>query len=129
MAPNPSIGLSFSGQCEAAFKFYERCLGGKITFMLTWGASPMAKDASEGWGKKIFHASFQLGDLVLSGGDVLPQKYEAPRGFSILLGMDDPADAERVFHGLAENGTVRTPLQETFWALRFADVIDQFGIP
>ena len=24
--------LSFGGQCEAAFKFYERCFGGKIVF-------------------------------------------------------------------------------------------------
>jgi len=29
--------LSFVGQCEAAFKFYERCFGGKIIFMLTHG--------------------------------------------------------------------------------------------
>jgi uncharacterized glyoxalase superfamily protein PhnB len=34
--------LSFNGQCEAALKFYERCLGGKIITMLTWGDSPMA---------------------------------------------------------------------------------------
>jgi uncharacterized glyoxalase superfamily protein PhnB len=29
--------LSFRGQGEAAFKFYERCFGGKIIFMLTHG--------------------------------------------------------------------------------------------
>jgi PhnB protein len=34
--------LGFNGQCEAAFKFYEKCLGGKIEFMLTYGDSPMA---------------------------------------------------------------------------------------
>jgi PhnB protein len=42
---NPCINLSFDGQCEAAFKLYERCLNGTITFMLTWGESPMAADA------------------------------------------------------------------------------------
>lgn len=25
--------LRFNGDCEAAFKFYEKCLGGKITFI------------------------------------------------------------------------------------------------
>ena len=35
--------LSFNGQCEAAFKFYEQCLSGKIVAMLTYGESPMAK--------------------------------------------------------------------------------------
>ena len=30
--------LNFNGDCAAAFKFYERCLGGKIVFMQTpWG--------------------------------------------------------------------------------------------
>ena len=36
--------LSFNGQCEAAFKFYERCLGGKITFLGTYGDSPLANE-------------------------------------------------------------------------------------
>ena len=29
--------LSFNGECEEAFKLYEKCLGGKITFMQTYG--------------------------------------------------------------------------------------------
>jgi PhnB protein len=33
--------LSFDGQCEAAFKFYERFLDGKIVAMMTYGGSPM----------------------------------------------------------------------------------------
>jgi len=33
--------LSFNGQCEAAFKFYERCLDGKIVAMMTYASSPM----------------------------------------------------------------------------------------
>jgi hypothetical protein len=35
MTLNPCINLSFDGRCEAAFKFYERCLNGKISFMPT----------------------------------------------------------------------------------------------
>ena len=129
MTLNPSIGLSFDGRCETAFKFYEQCLGGKITFMLTWGDSPMAKDAPKEWGGKILHASFKLGDFVLSGCDVPPGQYEPPRGFSVMLGCDDPANAERMFQALAENGKVQAPLQETFWAYRFGVLVDRFGIP
>jgi uncharacterized glyoxalase superfamily protein PhnB len=33
MTLNPYIQLFFDG-CEAAFKFYERCLNGKIIFLL-----------------------------------------------------------------------------------------------
>src|SRR5437867_4426228 len=32
--------LNFNGQCDAAFKFYEQVLGGKITFQMTWGEMP-----------------------------------------------------------------------------------------
>ncbi len=38
--------LTFNGDCEAAFKFHERCLGGEIEMMMTYGESPMAEQAS-----------------------------------------------------------------------------------
>lgn len=128
MKLNPCIGLSFDGQCEAAFKFYERCLNAKIGFMLRWGESPMAKDAPEEWKEKILHGRLDIGDTSLVGADVLPGSYESPRGFSILLGVDDPDETERLFRALAENGTVHMPLQETFWARRFGVLTDQYGI-
>jgi len=124
-----STQLTFKGQCEAAFKFYERCLGGKITFTLTWGNSPMANQAPPEWHEKILHATLEVGDNVLAGCDVPPGQYEQPKGFSVLLAADDPLDAERIFHALAENGTVQLPIQETFWAVRFGMVVDQFGTP
>ena len=34
--------LHFNGQCEAAFRFDEQCLGGKIVMMLPRRGSPMA---------------------------------------------------------------------------------------
>ncbi len=124
-----STSLIFRGQCEAAFKSYERCLDGKITFMLTWGDSPMANQAPPEWREKILHASLRVGDHVLTGGDVLPEQYEQPKGFSIMLGIDNPADADRIFHALAENGTVQMAIQKTFWAQRFGSLVDQFGTP
>ncbi len=123
------IGLSFDGRCEAAFKFYERCLNGKIAFMLRWGESPMAKDAPAQWSEKIFHATLVIGDSALTGGDVLPGSYEPPRGFGLLLTLNDPGEAERLFCALTEGGTVRMPLQKTSWAHRFGVLTDRFGIP
>ena len=32
--------LHFNGQCQAAFKFYEECLGGKIEAMMTHAGTP-----------------------------------------------------------------------------------------
>ena len=121
--------LTFNGQCEAAFMFYDQCLGGKIVTMLTHEGSPMAEQVPSEWRNKILHASLFVGDKVLMGSDSPPEHYEAPKGFSVLLGIDNPADAERIFHALAENGTVRMPIQKTFWTVRFGMLVDQFGIP
>jgi PhnB protein len=119
--------LSFNGQCEEAFKFYEKCLGGKTVFMMTWGDSPMAAEAPPGWGKKIMHATFKLGDTTMAGAD-MPSE-QKPHGFSVALGLSDAKEADRIFKTMAEKGTVKVPIQETFWALRFGEVVDQFGTP
>jgi PhnB protein len=121
--------LSFNGRCEAAFQFYERCLGGRIVTMLTWGGSPLESQAPPEWAGKILHATLTVGGNVLSGADVPPPQYEAPKGFCVQLNTGDPAEAERVFGALAENGTVRIPLQKTFWSVGYGVLVDQFGIP
>jgi len=64
--------LSFNGQCEAAFKFYERRLGGKITAMMTYGGSPMEEQTPTEWRDKIVHACLMVGDKILMGSDAPP---------------------------------------------------------
>ena len=121
--------LMFSGQCETAFKFYEQCLGGKIGAMMTYGSSPMAGDVSPELRDKIMHTNLVVGDQELMGSDSPPELYEATQGFSVSLNLDDPVEADRLFHALADGGAVRMPIQETFWAARFGMLVDQFGIP
>ena len=128
MKLSPRISIAFNGQCEAAFRFYERCLDGKIGYTLTWADSPTAGDAAAGWGAKIAHATLAIGDTTITGADVPPDRYEQPQGFEIVLQMDDFVAAERVFHALAEGGRIVMPLQETFWASRFGLLVDRFGI-
>ena len=81
------------------------------------------------WGKKISHATFAHADFTFHGSDAPPERYQQPQGIALQLNLSDPGEAERMFQGLSENGTVQTPLQETFWALRFGVLVDQFGIP
>ncbi len=121
--------LTFNGQCEAAFKFYEQCLGGKIVAMLPHAGTPAEEHVPAEWRNKIMHARLIVGDDVLMGSDAPPDRYEGSKGFSVTLGVDDPAEAERVFNALAEKGTVQMPIQETFWAVRFGMLVDRFGIP
>ena len=121
--------LFFNGQCEAAFRFYERSLGAKIVAMMPHTGTPAEGQVPPEWRDKIIHARLVLGDQVLMGSDAPPDHFEKPQGFSVTLGIDDPADAERIFNALAENGTIRMPIQQTFWALRFGMLVDRFGIP
>jgi PhnB protein len=120
--------LSFNGDCEAAFQFYVRCLGGTINMMLKYGDSPIAA-AHPAMADKVLHATLQLEGQTLTGADVPPAQYERPRGFGLQLNVADSGEAERVFGVLAEGGTVQFPLQSTFWAERYGMVTDAFGTP
>lgn len=121
--------LTFDGQCEAAFKFYEECLHGKIIFMMTYENTPMDLQTPSDWRKKISHATFALAEIRFCGSDALPGQYRKPQGFALQFNLGDPVEAERIFKALAKNGTVQMALEETFWAFRFGVLVDQFCIP
>ncbi len=121
--------LHFNGNCEAAFKFYEQTLGGKIVTMMPHEGTPAAEHVPPEWRKKILHAGLTVGDQWLMGADAPPEHYQPPRGFSVAMQINDRAEAECIFKALSEDGKVTMPLQETFWATRFGMLVDQFGIP
>lgn len=121
--------LHFDGRCEEAFRFYEQSLGGKIQGIMHHDGSPAADCAPADWKGKVMHACLSLGDQILMGCDAPPDRYQKPQGFSAAVQIENPADAERIFAELAQNGTVTMPIQETFWAVRFGMVVDRFGIP
>jgi PhnB protein len=121
--------LTFDGRCEEAFKFYEKALGGKIEVLQTHAGTPVAEHVPANWVNKILHAKMRIGDTELMASDAPPDRFQKPQGFSVALHLKDPAEAERIFHALAEKGTVQMPLEKTFWAERFGMVTDRFGIP
>jgi PhnB protein len=120
--------LSFKGDCEAAFTLYARSFGGEIGPMFRYGGSPMADQVPADWADRIMHGSLTVGGQVLMGADAAPDTYEPPTGFSMSLHTNSAADAERVFHDLADGGAILMPLEQTFWAERFGIVVDRFGI-
>jgi PhnB protein len=121
--------LYFNGECEAAFKWYERCLGGKIEALLMYAGSPAEQQVPAEWRNKILHARLVAGDAVLMASDAPPGRYQKPQGFSVSIQIKDPSRAESIFHALADNGTVVMPFQQTFWAARFGMLVDKFGTP
>ena len=120
--------LNFNGQCAAAFKFYEQCLGGKIVMMQTHGESPMKDHVPPEWRDKVLHARLVVGGEALMGSDAPPDRYERPQGTYVSLSLAFP-DAERIFKALAEGGSVSMPFQKTFWSPGFGSLVDRFGTP
>src|SRR5215467_13330191 len=82
--------VTFNGQCEEAFRFYERCLGGKIEMMLTHGDSPMAAQTPVELRSRIMHARMTVGNAVLMGSDAPPQFFSQPQGFSVSISVKMP---------------------------------------
>jgi PhnB protein len=97
--------------------------------MVTHAGTPAEEQVPAEWRNKIIHARLIVGDDVLMGSDAPPDRYEESKGFSVTVRVDDPKDAERIFDALAKNGTVKMPIQKTFWAVRFGMLVDQFRIP
>ena len=121
--------LGFNGQCEEAFRFYERVLGGKIVAMMPFEGTPAAEYVPAESRNQIMHACLQVGEGVLMASDAGGMEYQPAKGMHVSLHPTDPAEAERIFNALADGGTVQMPLEETFWAARFGMVVDRFGIP
>ena len=121
--------LFFKGNCEEAFKFYEKTLGGKIEAMLSHAGTPAESQVPAEWKNKIIHARLKLGDQFLMASDAPPDRSQTPQGFYVNLGFEDPAEAERIYGALSKGGTVNMELQETFWAKKFGMFTDRFGTP
>ena len=121
--------LAFSGQCEEAFQFYAKVLGGKIDAMIRHEGTPAEANVPPEWKSKIMHAHLTVDGASIMGGDAPPQHSPKPQGFSVAVHVNDPAQAEKIFNGLAEGGKVQMPIQQTFWSPRFGMLIDRYGVP
>ena len=121
--------LAFDGRCREAFEFYEKTLGGKISFIQTIGESPMASSMPTAAHGRVMHVTLEIGNQVLQGADAPPGQFTTPAGFCVAMHFDDVAEGERIFSTLAQAGTVQMPFQATFWAKGFGMLIDQFGTP
>ena len=121
--------LFYNGNCEAAFKYYEKVLGAKIELMLTHEAAPADMPRPPAWEKKIMHGRISVDGGVLMASDAPPGHFHQPQGYSVSLTVGDPADAERKFKALSEGGNVNMPFGKTFFSRGFGMCVDQFGIP
>jgi PhnB protein len=117
---------NFAGTCAEAFRFYETHLGAKIGMMMTHGQAPDQSRAKPEWKDAVLHARLSIAGTELMGADI--PDAEPMRSAYLSLLVDSDADAERIFAVLSEAGQIFMPLQETFFATRFGQLRDRFGI-
>ena len=118
--------VNFAGTCAEAFRFYEKHLGGKISMMMTHGQAPDQSQVRPEWKDAVLHARLALGGVELMGADI--PDAQPMRSAYLSLGVETDTEAERMFAALTEGGEVFMPMQETFFATRFGQLRDRFGI-
>jgi PhnB protein len=118
--------LNYGGNCEEAFTFYEEHLGGKITMLMRHGEQPGGQ-SPPGLEGKVLHARLNLGGTELLGADVQAERFQPMRSAYLSLTVDSDTDADRIYAVLSDKGDVFMPMQETFFASRFAMLRDRFG--
>ena len=120
--------LNFGGNCEEAFRYYERHLGGRITTLMRVRDLPEGGEAPAGSPDAVIHVSMDVAGVELIGNDVPPDRFQPIRSSYLYLAVDSSEAAESVFAALSEGGRVTMPLEETFFATRFGQLRDRFGV-
>jgi PhnB protein len=119
--------LNYGGNCEQAFRFYEKHLGGNITMMMTHGQQPNAKDVPPDQKNAILYARMSIGETDLMGSDVPSERFQPMRSVYLSLSVNSSDEADRLFALLSDGAEIFMPMQETFFAFRFAMLRDRFG--
>lgn len=118
--------IAFNGNCRQAVEFYKSALDADLLFLQTFGESPMSGMAPA---DQIMHCTIKVGDSTIMMSDNSdPAPAAGGNNISLALGLNDPAEAQRLFDGLAEGGSIIMPLSKTFWAEAFGMVTDKFGV-
>ena len=77
--------LFFDSNCEAAFKFYEKVLGGKIELMLRNSEGPPEMESAPDRKDKIMHARMSIDGEVIMASDAPPSHFQKAAG---IYGLD-----------------------------------------
>ncbi|MDB4914537.1 MAG: 3-demethylubiquinone-9 3-methyltransferase [Gemmatimonadetes bacterium] len=117
--------LNFAGDCEPAFRYYEQHLGGKIIMIMRQNEAPNAPPDA---GKAVIHARLDIAGTVLIGNDVPSSVFKKVRSSYLHLSVDSSEEAERVHAALSDGGEIYMPMEQTFFATRFSQLRDRFGV-
>ena len=128
MKINPD--LMFDGNCEEAFDFYAKTLGGKGLALHRYADNAdSAASVPADWRNKLMHARVEIDGVLLMGSDAPEGRRQTKGGFNVSINVAKVADGERIFKALSEGGKTIMPYSKTFWAEGFGMCVDRFGTP
>lgn len=128
---NVQAYLMFNGRTEEAIAFYKKALSAEVTALMRFSDMPEPPPPGmvpDGWGEKIMHSSFKVGDAELMASDGCQSDSTGFSGISLALSVKSPEEAEAKFAALADGGQVTMPLAKTFFSPSFGTLTDRFGV-
>ena len=125
--------VNFPGNCDEAMKFYEKHLGAKVLVKMTFNQMPANGAAPQNLppGLKpegVMHARLTIADTLLMVSDGPADRVQPMRSAYLTLNCDSNEEVERIYDAMREGGEVHMAIGETFFAHRFAQVRDKFGV-
>lgn len=127
---NPYI--NFNGNAEEAFTFYKSVFGGEFTKVIRFKelASPEFPIPEKEL-NKIMRIALPIGKNLLIANDVPEQMgkvSENENRSKISISVESREEADRIFNGLSEGGTVEMAMGESPWGSYFGMFRDKYGI-
>lgn len=133
MSINPY--LNFAGNCEEAFEFYKSVFGGEFPYIGRYNEMPPMEDGKQmpaEFANKIMHVSLPIGNgSILMGSDVMDgfgDKHTVGNNITLSINPESKEQADTFFNKLSAGGTVKMPMEDTFWGAYFGMFADKFGI-
>lgn len=127
---NPYI--NFNGNAEEAFTFYKSVFGGEFGEIVRFKDISSAEfPVSENEANKIMRIVLPIGTNVLIANDVpeiLGRVNENENRSKISVSVESKEEADKLFTGLSQGGSVEMPMGESPWGTYFAMFRDKFGI-
>ncbi|WP_445455165.1 VOC family protein [Flavobacterium sp. HNIBRBA15423] len=131
-----NIYLTFNGNCEEAFRFYQSIFGGEFSYFGRFKEMPKEEEncqpMDEADGDKIMHVTLPISkETCLMGSDTggeWASHFKQGNNFSVSINTESKKEADKLFNALSSDGQVIMPMNQTFWGAYFGMFTDKFGI-
>ncbi|WP_186755082.1 VOC family protein [Echinicola salinicaeni] len=124
--------LNFDGKAEEAFEFYKSVFGGEFTANMKMSDAPDTDKLAKEEQSRTMHISLPISpNTILMASDILPSMgHSLKQGNNSYISIhpDSKEEADRLFNGLSEGGTIEMPMADQFWGDYYGSFIDKFGI-